>query len=177
MHMMTLFNALNPADQAEYLRLKARLAGPGWRGGRNRLCALFQQELAAVHAFVMKGDSNDLVRGLVCGIYWIREGIIVNPPRFSELISKSKSSVNGGFQALRYGSCALRYGSCAIRGVESDEISRALRLEPHATRHWTLRCLIEEERQPPEEPAEAPAEIADLDWSWNDSGCEYQDWT
>jgi hypothetical protein len=167
METTKFLGAMSEPEQDEYRRLKTRFAGPQWRGGRNRGSDLFQQELSAVRVFVMKGDGRDITRGLACGIYWVREGVIVNPSRFSVMISKSKSSVNGGFQALGY-------VSLAVREATSDEILRALRLEPQAVRHWTLRCLVNECPQAGNAPIESATTSGDS--SIDDASTEPNEW-
>jgi hypothetical protein len=96
-------------------------------------------------AFVMKRDGNDVKRGLACGIFWIENQIAVNPLRFSTLISKSKSSINAGFQALGY-------DTISIRSPLAFGFADVLHLSYDTIRHWTVRTPITNRVEPVTNP-------------------------
>jgi hypothetical protein len=125
-------NSLNNQDQAEYTHMRELFCeAKGW-AAKNRSSERFGQILATLNHFVMKGDGNDAQRGKVCGIFWIHNQIAINPLQLCELISKSKSSINAGFQALRYHTIPAT-NRLALRFRD------ALQLSYDTIRHWTLR--------------------------------------
>jgi hypothetical protein len=127
-----LFDLLSQQGQLEYIHMQETFSNAKLHAGRNRMTEMFGQILARVNSFVMKGDGNDIKRGLVCGIFWIHNQIAVNPLRFSTFISKSKSSINGGLHTLKY-------RTIQINCPDAFEFRNALQLSYATMRHWTVR--------------------------------------
>jgi hypothetical protein len=126
---------LNDEDRLEYYRLHDTFGMPVWRASRNCSSDNFRNLLCVIQKFVMKGDEEDGKRALATGILWIKDGIAVNALLLSRFISKSKSSINGGFHALGY-------GTIPSGGDISAQISDALHIghqQFSLLRHWTVR--------------------------------------
>jgi hypothetical protein len=97
-----LLERLTEEDRMEYYLLEERFGMPNWRASRHGARGKFRDLLNVIRKFVMKGDEADGLRGMATGIFWINDGLAVNPLVLSRFTSKSKSSINGGFQALGY---------------------------------------------------------------------------
>jgi hypothetical protein len=96
--------------------------------------------LDRARAFVVHGDSSDLNRGLVCGMIWLSRGMAVNIQQMRLLTSKCKSSINGSFGNLGYGtipagadSAGELIAKCPFMKSNFSEL-----------RQWTMRQLLQE---------------------------------
>ena len=95
---------LSTCDQESYGYLQKTLSSPACKNRRNHSNETFSDILDTIKKFVIRNDENDWKRALVCGVGWIENGIAVNTRQLRLLIAKCKSSINGSFQALGYGS-------------------------------------------------------------------------
>jgi hypothetical protein len=129
MRTLALLSMLDEHNRPEYQSLRDTFAKPWWHVGRDHLKQMFRQILEIIHTLVTKGDAN---RGLLCGVFWTGDQIAVNPLLLSALTSKSKSSINGAFQALGYGSIPACSPIVA-------QFRTALHLSTVMIRHWALR--------------------------------------
>jgi hypothetical protein len=102
------FDQLSETDQQAYRFLQMSLSAPGCKNRRNKALSTFQDLVDCVHHFVIGTNDDQWKRALVCGICWFGNSIAVNRHQFSILTSKSKSSINGLFQSLGYGT--IPYG-------------------------------------------------------------------
>ncbi|EAY11882.1 hypothetical protein TVAG_362620 [Trichomonas vaginalis G3] len=93
---------LNPIDMQRYNYLRLALSSSETKNQRNRRIATFTEAMEAVRGFAIRGDSNDKLRCLVCGIAWLPEGIAINTHQLKLLISRCKSSINGSLQKLGF---------------------------------------------------------------------------
>ncbi|OHT12394.1 hypothetical protein TRFO_17758 [Tritrichomonas foetus] len=90
-------------DKDEYRKIQQRLAPAKGRITRTKNVIKFTESLEELRRFVNKGDVNDWVRSMVCGIFWLNpETIVVNTSQLCILLGKGKSSVNVGFQEVGY---------------------------------------------------------------------------
>ena len=63
----------------------------------------FVETLNAVRKFAVRGDYNDWMRCLVCGIHWLPSGAIaVNTHQLRLLVARCKSSINGSLVMMGY---------------------------------------------------------------------------
>jgi hypothetical protein len=92
----------------------------------------------------MKGDGADGNRAMATGIIWIRDAIAINALRLSKFTSKSKSSINGGFHALGYGTIPLGEDVSA----QVNAVLHLTRKQFPLRRHWTIRRLISDSTEP-----------------------------
>ena len=132
------WNLLSHDDKSAYAQLRSALSSPACKNRRNKSIATFSEIVDAIHKYVEKGDGNDNKRSLVCGITWIDDGIAINTHQLRLLINKCKSSINGSFQAMGYGTIP----------TASDSASQIIQKFPFLKnnfselRQWTVRKLI-----------------------------------
>ena len=126
---------LNDNDKKEYKELQKELSSNICRNIRNQRLDTFKEMLELIRVYVLKYDSDDWKRCLVCGICWLKEGIAINTMQFSLLLGKCKSSVNGSFQRLGY-----KPSPCSTsNNNELFEKIPYLRQHISDIRQWTLR--------------------------------------
>jgi hypothetical protein len=148
-------------DQTKYLRLQSDFAEPEYSNRRGRSKAQFDFMLQRVKSFVVRGDANDINRGLVCGTIWLTRGMAVNIQQMKFLTSKCKSSINGSFGMLGYGTIAAGADSAG------ELLAKLPFLKSNFSelRQWTIRQLVTEQQSEtpaPPEPVQAPSVDLDL---------------
>jgi hypothetical protein len=135
-----LIERLSENDRLVYYRLKDEFALPRWRAPRHGAAQTFHKMLQTLKQFVMKNDEEDAQRAAVVGIIWTETGVVINASRLSEVLSRSKSSINGSFHSLGYGTLPIGHGI-------PTELLCAFPLGHRnfsVLRHWTVRRLIEQ---------------------------------
>jgi hypothetical protein len=137
------FDQLTPSEQCEYHSLRHSLSSPSCKSRRNKSNETFQDLLDQLKRFV--GDSP--TRGLVCGIAWLDRGIAMNTHHLSLVTHRCKSSLNGSFQALGYGTIP----SGADVSPEIQRLFPCMKGRFGLLRQWTIRQRIEEVPAVPEE--------------------------
>jgi hypothetical protein len=166
------FNMLSADDRAAYEQLRHTLTSPGHRYNRNRRLATLRASLDTVYSFCVRGDPDDCLRCLVCGIYWFPVGeLAINTRQLRILLAKSKSTINGAL-------AKMDYVTLPTKDEERDKLIEAL---PHLradwleVRQWTIRRLgskTEEssdveakvETEPPQPFEPFPALDMNLEW-------------
>jgi len=93
---------INNADKYQYTCLRLAIASNGSKNQRNKRIETFSEAMDAIKAFAIRGDSDDKLRCLVCGIGWLPEGIAINTHQLRNLVSKCKSSINGSLQKMGF---------------------------------------------------------------------------
>jgi hypothetical protein len=99
----THFDDLCEADKRAYERLRLSLSAPTCKNRRNKSLETFRGVVECIRAFVIGHDDDHWKRALVCGICWFENSIAINTRQFKILTNKCKSSINGLFLALGYG--------------------------------------------------------------------------
>ena len=99
----TIFNNLSPQDKNTYFSLKKAFAQPIAKNRRSKSTDAFCEIINSLKLFVLQGQNSDSNRAFVCGICFFDDVIAVNTRYLRILISKSKSSINGLFQSMSYG--------------------------------------------------------------------------
>ena len=97
------FDRLSDADKKEYFELQKQISNPFCKNRRNRSLEAFKNVINLIHSYVVRNDEGDKDRSLVCGALWLDSGIAINTHQLSIISGRCKSSINGGFQALGYG--------------------------------------------------------------------------
>ena len=92
----------------------------------------------------MRGDSEDRNRALVCGIYWLKDSIAINTRQLIKILSKCKSSINGSFQQLGYGTIPAGVDSCG----ELIKVFPEWNNNFSELRQWTVRQLMSSAPKP-----------------------------
>lgn len=137
------WDRINEEDKEAYLQLRKFLSSPGFKNRRNKSIATFKQIIDTIRQYIEKGDGRDNDRALVCGIIWIPDGIAINTHQLHLLIDKCKSSINGSFQAMNYGT----------NPTASDSAGQIITKFPFLKdnfpelRQWTVRTLMSPSQQ------------------------------
>ncbi|EAY14197.1 hypothetical protein TVAG_373300 [Trichomonas vaginalis G3] len=93
---------LSYQDQIEYMRLVQYFQYSDDRNKRNLGLSTFAKHISLIHRFIYRGDSQDTYRGLLCGIEFGIDSLLINTSRLKHLMCRSKSCMNGCFQKLGY---------------------------------------------------------------------------
>ncbi|EAX92155.1 hypothetical protein TVAG_383280 [Trichomonas vaginalis G3] len=139
------WDLLTEQDKMSYKYLRQTLASPRCKNRRNRSAKTFNDILEAIKKFVVRGDGRDHDRALVCGVCWLRNSIAINTRQLRLILSKCKSSINGSFQTLGYGTIP--------NGTESS--AELIKYFPefegnfNELRQWTVRQLNNQVATPP----------------------------
>lgn len=134
------FDRLSDLDKKTYICLRNAFSQPSCKNRRNKSSETFSEIVKALKAFVVQNNAGDVDRALVCGICFLGEAIAINTRQLRLLISKCKSSINGSFQALGYGTVPSG----------SDCTAALIRFFPFLKdnfselRQWTIRQKIKE---------------------------------
>lgn len=98
------WEVISDNDRQAYNYLRAAMAAPSYKNRRNRSIETFSETIESIKAYVVRNDSDDWKRSLVCGICWLNESsIAINTRQLRILLGKCKSSINGSLQMLGYG--------------------------------------------------------------------------
>jgi hypothetical protein len=153
-----MLGLLELEDQQRLLELHTALSAPETRFNRNRQVATLQDQLRAIHSFCVRVDQDDWKRMIACGIGILdRFTIALNPMRLGYLIGKSKSSVNGGFQKMRYAASIMNNDDAG----RLQALLPCLKQWPAESRHWTIRkAMSPMPTAEPQEPADTHTEPA-----------------
>jgi hypothetical protein len=101
----------------------------------------FQLTLSLVKHYVVRGDSDDHIRGYVCGVIWMDCGQAVNTQHLSFLTAKCKSAINGLFSRLGYET--IPAGNEAV--TDLTENFPFMKNNFGQLRQWTIRRRVEED--------------------------------
>jgi len=126
---------LSDTDMFLYVCLKSSVASSSAKCPRNLRLNTFSEALDAIKSFVCRSDKDDPIRGMVCGIYWLPDGLAVNIHRLRQLVPKCKSSINGSLQKLGF-TVNLGRSDCA-QAVTS--LFPFLKDNNPELRKWTIR--------------------------------------
>jgi hypothetical protein len=100
----------------------------------------FIKHITRVHTFILRGNQNDSLRGVACGIEFGRGFILVNTDRLKKILSRSKSCMNGCWQRLGYD----------VMRPSHDIVCLFTRLLPNvnpelfAIKQWCIRLVSDE---------------------------------
>ena len=97
-----LLMSLSASDQEEYYRLSQFFTYSDDRNKRNLGMPTFIKHLNMIHKFICRGDQMDNMRGLICGLQFGKDSLLINTSRLKKLMGRSKSCMNGCFQKLGY---------------------------------------------------------------------------
>ena len=95
---------MSDADKYQYNCLRYSIATTASKNQRNKRISTFNEAMDAIKMFAIRGDANDKLRSLVCGICWLNEGIAINTHQLKTLLGKCKSSINGSLQKIGFSS-------------------------------------------------------------------------
>ncbi|KAH0795417.1 potassium/sodium hyperpolarization-activated cyclic nucleotide-gated channel 1 [Histomonas meleagridis] len=130
---------LTEEDQVQYIELQKKFSTSEYKNRRNKSKETFQNLIDQIKGFVVRNDGNVIQRSLVCGIVWLEHGIAINTHQLCLLTGKCKSSINGSFQSIGYGTIPVGTDS-------SNELINTfpfLKNNFPELRQWTIRQKIE----------------------------------
>jgi hypothetical protein len=122
------------ADRFLYVCLKSTVSSNAAKSPRNLRLNTFSENLEAIKTFVCRNDKDDSLRGMICGIYWLPDGLAINIHRLRQLVPKCKSSINGSLQKLGF-TVNLGRSECA----QAVTALFPLLKENAELRKWTIR--------------------------------------
>lgn len=126
---------LNDQDRDALENMRRSLGSPACRHRRHNSVKINAEIMNMIKSFIVRHDSQDPTRALVCGICWLPDGIAINTRQLRLLLGKCKSSINALFQSLGY----------ATTPVASDFVALLSRMfpllkdNPTELRKWTVR--------------------------------------
>ncbi|OHT16736.1 hypothetical protein TRFO_13007 [Tritrichomonas foetus] len=88
------FFLLSDSDRLQYISIRDAQRDP------HNKTETFAQEIEKLRKFVVRGDCEDWKRSLVCGIYWLQEGLAINIQQLKVVLSKCKSSLNASLSKI-----------------------------------------------------------------------------
>jgi hypothetical protein len=112
----------------------------------------FDECLTQIRGFAIRDDADDKLRSVVCGVFWLPDGVAINVRQLRLLMGKCKSSVNSSLQKIGF-SVTLR--RTEIVGVITSHLPFLLD-HPAELRKWTIRRrpgIVSPPPDPPNEPA------------------------
>ena len=134
---------LTKDDQEQFHLLQRDINSIVLKNGRSKFCSIFSEIVKKIKSFVVRNDSGDNARSLVCGIVWMDEIIAINTRQLIHTINKCKSSINSGFQAIGYTTVQMD-PETAVNFVHRFPFMKENFCE---TRQWTLRKLCSSPKQ------------------------------
>jgi hypothetical protein len=142
MYRAAALQLLSEADRAAYAHLQVVVARSTFSSPRNQRVKSFAGALDVIRQFVMRDDSEDSLRGMACGLYWLPDGIAVDVHEVRLLVPRCKSSINGSLHKLGYTHSLARLQCAEVL----TKIFPLLRQQTAELRKWSIRKV--ESRKP-----------------------------
>lgn len=126
-------------ERSQYQTLIESISNDVQKTRRHSGLTEFVKHISLVHRFIARGNSNDSLRGIVCGVEFGRGFILVNTDRLKKVLFRSKSCMNCCFQRLGYD----------VMRPSHDIVCLFTRLLPNvnpeffAIRQWCVRLVSE----------------------------------
>jgi hypothetical protein len=131
-----LSRLLSDADRAAYISLKHAVHSLARVPVRNNRVEAFNEALDIVRDFAVRGDASDWKRCMVCGIFWLQDGLAVNMRRLRVLIPRCKSTINHSLRLMGFTEALPRVESARdLKAVLPSSIDFTDEL-----RNWTVRA-------------------------------------
>jgi hypothetical protein len=129
-------------DRGQYTQLVESIFQDLDKSRKHSSIPEFIKHISLVHRFIARGNSNDALRGVVCGVEFGRGFILVNTERLKKILFRSKSCMNGCWQRLGYD----------VMRPSHDVVCLFTRLLPHvspeffAIKQWCVRLVSDDSR-------------------------------
>jgi hypothetical protein len=124
-------------ERGQYQSLVDGIAADVERTRKHSGVAEFVKHISLVHCFIARGNRNDPLRGVICGVEFGRGFVLVNTDRLKRVLFRSKSCMNGCWQRLGYD----------VMRPSNDLVTFFTRLLPNvnpeffAIRQWCVRLV------------------------------------
>jgi hypothetical protein len=132
-----LLKLLPIEERSQYQRLVDTISNDVTRTRKHSGVTEFVKHISQVHHFIRRGNKNDPLRGVVCGVEFGRGFVLVNTDRLKKVLYRSKSCMNGCWQRLGYD----------VMRPSHDIVCLFTRLMPNvnpeffAIRQWCVRLV------------------------------------
>ena len=93
------------------------------------------KDIESLHNFIVRGDSDDWKRSLVCGICWLPEGLAINNQQLKIALNRSKSSLNALLSKIGLNNFVNRAKAAYL----ILNVFPFLKDNPSEFRQWTVR--------------------------------------
>lgn len=133
-------NLLPVEERAQYQILVNSISTDVQRARRHCGLSEFIKHITLVHRFVRQGNSNDSLRGIVCGVEFGRGFILVNTDRLKKILFRSKSCMNGCFQRLGYDVMRPSHDLVCL----FTRLLPSVKPEFFAIRQWCVRLVTDQ---------------------------------
>lgn len=100
--MPNYWQLLSPSDLQEYLEIRKEFYDANRKFRKGERLEGFLERLRVIRQFVEHSESNAWCRSLVCGLFFLNNGLAINIQQLKILFGKCKSSINGSLQQLGY---------------------------------------------------------------------------
>jgi hypothetical protein len=127
--------SLSISDKYLYTCLRSSIFSNAAKSPRNSRVNTFGDILDTIKTFVCRNDKEDRIRGMFCGVFWLRDGIAINVHHLRHLVPKCKSSINGSLQKLGF-TMNVGRSQCA---QEISKLFPILKDNAAELRKWTIR--------------------------------------
>ena len=133
------FELLSPDDQDEYELVRERFSSQSRHQRSKGEEDPFDGLLKTLKSYVVRGNDEDSIRSLVCGVAWLSSGLAINTQQLSIVLNRCKSSINGSLKTLGYGT--VPNGALCCR--ELLTLFPFLGNQFPLLRQWTVRQKID----------------------------------
>jgi hypothetical protein len=124
-------------ERGQYQTLVAGIAADVERTRKHSGLAEFVKHISLVRRFITRGNRNDPLRGVVCGVEFGRGFVLVNTDRLKKVLYRSKSCMNGSWQGLGYDVMRPSHGIVAF----FTQLLPNVNPEFFAIRQWCVRLV------------------------------------
>jgi hypothetical protein len=147
------WSLLDETDKLGYAAMRHALSSTACKHRRHQATQINKDIIVAIRNFVIRHDTEDWKRSLICGICWIPGAIAINTRQLRLLLSKCKSSINSMFLSLGY----TAVPTTSDYGTALAEALPLIKGELAELRQWSIRSLNAEDE--PSQLLAPPAEI------------------
>jgi hypothetical protein len=142
------WHLLSSDDSQAYLKLCDHFQSTTGKSAKGERLDAFSYRLGKIREFIERNDQSKWQRSLVCGVFFLREGMALNIRQLRLLLGKCKSSINGSLQQMGYTAKPQLHSSA---GSFLRTIPDGLELD---LKNWTIRM-----KSDPPEPFIVPLPV------------------
>lgn len=140
---------LSERDLICYQEMRQRFFDDSGKSKKGERLDLFITKLDEIRRYIEKGNENDWKRGVVCGIFFLKNSIAINIQSLRTLLGKCKSSINGSLQQLGY----VAKPQTTEFQIELNNMIPQTQRHAYELKKWTMRVM---EKNKPTEIKQEP---------------------